>query len=97
MEPNITQLIETASWAGVAMLFTWKVIAPLVASMVGRVNGKTNGKLKDRLDTLEGNHLSEIRNDISELKGDVRRLREEQAGMRERVAKLEVKAFNHGK
>ena len=97
METNIIQLIETASWAGVAMLVVWKVLAPLMGVFTRKVNGKDGNGLDKRLKSIETNHLTEIRNDINELKGDVRRLREEQTDMRERLATLEAKAFNHGK
>ena len=77
------QQLEIISWAGVAGLAIWLVIAPLIKMFVAKMNGKSASGFVTE-DLLEDNHLSEIRKDIREM-------RKEQGEMRERIVALEVK------
>lgn len=77
-------LFQTITWAGVSGLFVYFVLKPLLYLLTKKLNNGQSPDLEKKIEILEKNHLSEIRQDIRELRADIEELRE-------RVAKIEVK------
>ncbi len=84
-------------WPGVAALAVWKIGIPLTRLFVRR-HSNGSSQLEDKVDTIENNHLHEIRNDISGLKKGQRDFRQEFADYRVethgRLTKLEAYVLN---
>ena len=94
MELETLQIFQQIGWAGVAGIFIWKVLAPLMTLFIQKIGGNNDGKLSKRVSEIENNHLEAIRNDMAELKQDMREVKIEQGKMRERIMRLETKIFN---
>ena len=94
MELETLQIFQQIGWAGVAGIFIWKVLAPLMTLFIQKIGGNNDGSLRKRLSEIENNHLEAIRNDMAELKQDMREVKIEQGKMRERIMRLETKIFN---
>lgn len=86
MEDQIFTLLQGATWATVAGLFVWLVLAPLTRYFIKK-NGGNNADALEKVEEIQSNDLSEIRRDIRELKKG-------QGDMRERMARVETKVFN---
>lgn len=97
MEDQIFTLVKGITWAGVAALALWIVVAPWTRFIIERLSPKTgNGKIITE-DSLDLNHLHEIRNDIKDLKIDMSEVRREQIKQGKDISWLQAKQNGRGK
>ena len=88
MDEIVIQFVQNITWAGVAGLFVWKVVAPLTTFFIRSIANK-NGL--SEIDKIKNNDLHEIKEEIVWLRTEVDKLREGQAKLRERLARVETK------
>ena len=92
MDEVVIQFIQNISWAGVAGLFLYYVLRPLVSMIVERIG---SGSLRKKVEIIEKGDLVDIRNDIEDLKRDVREVRKDLGHLRDRVGRIEGKINHH--
>lgn len=87
METNLLTFFGTLSWAGVAGLFVWFVLKPLIGLLIEKLSGG-NG-LVDRMNTLENNHLHEVNRRLNCLDAADIRIQDDLGNIRDRLSKIE--------
>ncbi len=80
---DIFELLKNISWAGVAGLFIWVIVKPLIEFMLAKLNGKLNDKALHQLDKKVNNEITHdiirIDTDIDELWREIRQIKEDLA------------------
>lgn len=88
MSGDVIQFIQNISWAGVAGLFVYYILRPLIAMIVDKIG---NGSVRKKVELIEKGDLVDIRNDIEDLKKDVREIRKQVGYLRDRIGRIEGK------
>lgn len=77
------ELIKNLSWAGVAGLFIWCILKPLIEFILAKMNGNGNNKQIQMLDKKVNNELTHdimrIDDNINEIWREIRNIKEELA------------------
>jgi len=92
---EIQNIIQNISAMGLIALFILIVIKPLMPLLVQRLQNRTNNnginKLKDRLDSLEHNHMSDVLRRIENLERKQDEFSKELENIKIELVKLKTK------
>lgn len=89
MSETLITLFNTISWAGVAALFIYFVLKPLMSMLINRKNGGTT--LMNRMNNIEENHLLEINRRLENLELCDIRIQKQLIELEIKVARIETK------
>ena len=74
MEQEILTILQTISWAGVAGLFVWKILTPIINFLLKKANGSLPKSAEAKLDLIKKNDLTHIADGIDDLKDIMREM-----------------------